>query len=121
MTESGSNVILIIVVGIGVSLLVVMFLLSRMGRNRKQEAIADLEREREATKAPDIIELIREEISDLGIDDIDGGDGIDPSILLQVYRRDVVNCEDGATRRFVLAEGVDAADADLDSLTLNCD
>lgn len=109
------------IVAIGLAFLVVMVLLSRMGRGRKRQAIEDLEREREAIKAPDILELVHEEVVELGIDKIEGSDGIDPSVLLQVYRRDEVNCEDGAERRFVLADGTDPADAGPDTLSLRCE
>lgn len=109
------------VVGIGIAFLVVMIMLSRMGRHRKQQAIDDLEREREATKPPDILELVHEEIVELGIDKIDGSDGIDPSVLLMVYRRDEANCADGATKKFVLADNVGAEDAGPDTLALVCE
>ena len=108
------------IVGIGLAFVVVMVLLSRMGRGRKRQAVEDLERERDAVKAPDILELVHQEVVELGIDKIDGSDGIDPSVLLQVYRRDKVNCEDGAELRFVLAEGTDRGDADQDTLSLSC-
>lgn len=108
-------------VGIGFAFLVVMVLLSRMGRSRKEQALADLEREREAIKAPDIMELVHQEVVDLGLDKLEGADGIDPSVLLQVYRRDEVNCEDGAERKFVLADGTKPADADTDTLSLHCE
>ena len=109
------------VVGIGLTFLIVMVLLSRMGRNRKQQAIDDFEREREATKPPDILQLVREEVLELEIDSIDGADGIDPSVLLQVYRRDEVNCADGAAKRFVLADKVDAGDAGPDTVSMVCE
>jgi len=109
------------IVSLGFAFLVVMVLLSRMGRGRKRKALEDFEREREATKAPDILELVHQEVVDLGIDKIDGSEGIDPSILLQVYRRDEVNCEDGHLRSYVLADGVDPADADLNTLSLACE
>ena len=109
------------VIGIGVAFLVVMVLLSRMGRSRKQQAIDDLERERQAYKPPDILELVREEVVELGIDRVEGAGEIDPSVLLQVYRRDMVNCSDGAAKRFVLADGVDSRDASPDTLSLRCE
>lgn len=109
------------IVGIGVAFLVVMVMLSRMGRHRKQQAIDDLERERDAVKPPDILQLVREEVAELGIDKIEGADGIDPSVLLQVYRRDVVNCAEGGTRMFVLADDVKAAEAGQDTLSLVCE
>lgn len=116
-----SNVLPLAIAAIVISFIVVMVLLSRMGRNRKREALEDLEREREAVKAPDILELVHQEVTALGLGDIDGSDGIDPSVLLQVYRRDVVNCADGAERRFVLVDGVAPADAEPDTLSLTCD
>lgn len=115
------NVFLLAGGAVVISLIVVMALLSRMGRSRKRQAIDDLEREREAVKAPDILELVHQEVSDLGLEDIDGSDGVDPSVLLQVYRRDVVNCEDGAARHFVLVDGVQPADAEPDTLSLACE
>jgi len=109
------------IVGIGLAFLIVMVLLSRMGRHRKQQAIDDLEREREAYKPPDILELVHEEVVELGIDRVEGAGDIDPSVLLQVYRRDVVNCSDGAAKRFVLADGVAGRDASPDTLSLVCE
>ena len=109
------------IVGIGLALLTVMVLLSRMGRNRKQEAMSDFEREREATKAPDILQLVRDEVVELGIDKIDGSEDIDPSVLLQVFRRDEQNCEDDTSYHFVLANGVKPKDASLETLALSCD
>ncbi len=103
------------------ALITVMVLLSRMGKKRKEEAQRDFEREREAVKPPDILQLVHDEITDLGIDRIKGADGIDPSVLLQVYRRDEVNCGDNSSHEFILADGVDPRDADLDTLSLRCD
>lgn len=108
-------------VSIGIAFLVVMILLSRMGRARKQQALDDLEREREAIQTPDILELVYQEVVDLGLDKLEGAEGIDPSVLLQVYRRDEVNCEDGAERRFVLADGTKPEEADTDTLSLRCE
>ncbi len=109
------------VIGIGLAFLTVMVLLSRMGRHRKQEAISDFEREREETKAPDILQLVHDEVVESGIDKIEGGEDIDPSVLLQVFRRDEQNCEDDTSYRFVLAEGVKPEDASLETLALSCD
>jgi hypothetical protein len=111
----------VIILITALAVIIVMVLLSRMGKQRKKEAVADLEREREAVKAPDIIELIQAEITELGIDRIEGSDSIDPSILLQVYRRDEVICAEDSSLQFVLADGVDPSDADLDTLSLRCD
>lgn len=109
------------IVGIGFAFLVVMILLSRMGRHRKRQALEDFDREREAVKPPDILQLVQEEVVDLGIDKIGGAEGVDPSVLLQVYRRDVGNCQDGAEMRFTIADGVEPADVDQDTLSLSCD
>jgi hypothetical protein len=109
------------IAGMGFAFVVAMVLLSRMGRARKQQAQEDLEREREATKAPDILTLVNEEVVELGLDKLDGSKSIDPSVLLQVYRRDIVNCQDPAILRFVLADGVDPANASQETLALRCD
>ncbi|GMQ86715.1 MAG: hypothetical protein BMS9Abin07_2307 [Acidimicrobiia bacterium] len=107
------------IVGIALAFLTVMILLSRMGRNRKQQAITDFERERDATKTPDILQLVRDEVAELGIDKIDGSEDINPSVLLQVFRRDEGNCEDDGSYRFVLAKGIKSEDASLETLALS--
>jgi hypothetical protein len=107
--------------GIGIAFIVAMVLLSRMGRTRKNQARLDLEREREARKAPDILELVHQEVVELGLDKLKGSEGVDRSVLLQVYRRDEGNCSDMSARRFVLAAGVNPADATQDTLALRCD
>jgi hypothetical protein len=46
----------------------------------------------------DIHALVREEVADLGIERVPGSDGLDPEVLLRVWRRDEAihqNCIDG--------------------------
>jgi len=107
------NVPLIIIVVIVV--IVVMILLSRSGSQRKKEAIADLQREKDSLQTPDILELVNQELSDSGITDLPGAEGIDPVVLLKVWKRDSDDCEEGEGN-FVVVEGVDpsaATEADV--------
>ncbi|MEN8113871.1 MAG: hypothetical protein ABFS21_05740 [Actinomycetota bacterium] len=97
----------------------VMFKFSRSTKRTKKEAIADLEREREALHTPDIIELVMEEVRESGIDELPGADEIDPTVLLRVWKRDREECPAG-DGRFVLVEGVDPANASADDLTFEC-
>jgi hypothetical protein len=71
---------------------------------------------------PSIDDLIAEEIADLGVDKIPGGEGLAPAVLLKAYRRDTHAADTCAPkdRRFVLAGGVAAGDAGVDDVQLVC-
>ncbi len=96
-----------------------MIMISRTGSRRKKEAIADLQREKEALHTPDIIELVNEEVREAGITDLPGAEGIDPIILLKVWKRDRETCDEG-NGRFVVAEGVDPSDATETDVVFEC-
>jgi hypothetical protein len=96
-----SVIIIIVIVVVGG-----MIVLSRSGNQRKKEAIADLAREKESLHIPDILELVAEEVRESGITDLPGADGIDPVILLKVWKRDRGDCVD-QIGRFVLTDGVE--------------
>jgi hypothetical protein len=72
---------------------------------------------------PSIDDLIAEEIADLGIARVAGADDLSPAVALKVYRRDTPDMETcpPEDRRFVVAEGVDAATASVDDVRLVCD
>ena len=73
--------------------------------------------------APSIDDLVAEEIIDTGADQIPGGEGLAPAVLLKVYRRDTDSGDDcePADRRFVVAEGIEPADAGIDDVRLLCE
>ncbi len=108
-----------VIVGV-ILLLVATVVLSRMGSTRKKEAIADLERERAALHTPDIIELVNDEIRDVGIGDLPGAAGIDRVVLLKVWKRDRGDCAHGSGR-FIVAETVDPIQATETDVTFNCE
>jgi hypothetical protein len=72
---------------------------------------------------PTIEELIEAEIRDTGVDRIPGGDGVAVPIRLKVFHRDThvrTGCADDGLR-FLVTEGVDAAEATVDDVMLVCD
>ena len=71
-----------------VSVTVVLVLLSRMQNKNKAVAVADLASDREASKPPDILELVNQEVQESGIGSLPGADGVDPTVLLKVWKRD---------------------------------
>lgn len=107
-------------VGVGIILVVVFVMIGRMQSTRKKEAIADLSREREELHTPDIIELVQDEVDDAGLRDLAGAEGIDPTVLLKVWKRDRNDCAAGQGR-YVTSDGVAPEDATAESVTFECD
>ena len=71
---------------------------------------------------PTLMDLVREEIAELGIHDIPGSEGVSDPVLLKVYRRDVEikeHCPHGACG-FVVKEGVSRSDAGDNDVRLYC-
>jgi hypothetical protein len=71
---------------------------------------------------PTLMDLVREEIQDLGINDIPGSEEISGPVLLKVYRRDAAvreQCPHG-TYGFVVAEGVAKNEAGDNDVRLFC-
>ena len=112
------NVPLIIIVVIVV--VAGMIMLSRSGSRRKKEAIADLQREKDSLRTPDILELVEQEVNDSGITDLPGADGIDPVVLLKVWKRDGGDCGEGEGN-FVVADGVEPSAATETNVTFLCE
>jgi hypothetical protein len=106
-------------VAVLIAIIVIMVLLSRMGTRRKKEAIADLDREREQLRTPSIVELVEEEVREAGIAELPGAAGIDPVILLKVWKRDGPACPPG-TGHFTVAENVGPDKATEDDVTFAC-
>ncbi|MFV9672560.1 MAG: hypothetical protein ACNYZH_04985 [Acidimicrobiia bacterium] len=96
-----------------------MIMLSRSGSQRKKEAIADLQREKDSLHTPDIIELVEQEVRESGITDLPGAEGIDPVVLLKVWKRDRGDCVEG-TGSFVVADGVEPSEATETDVAFGC-
>lgn len=110
------------IVGIVLTVIAVVMafvMLGRMQSARKTEAIADLAREREELHTPDIIELVQEEVDEAGLGDLPGAEGVDPTVLLKVWKRDGAGCEKGRGQ-FVLDDGLAPGDATEDTVTFDC-
>lgn len=108
------------IVGGVVAVIVAFVMVGRMQSTKKKEAIADLAREREELHTPDIIELVQEEVDDAGLGELPGAEGIDPTVLLKVWKRDRYGCADGQGR-YVISDDVAPEDATEDSVSFECD
>lgn len=102
-----------------IAVVVAFVILGRMQSARKKEAIADLARERAELHTPDIIELVQEEVDEAGLGDLPGAEGVDPTVLLKVWKRDGAGCEKGHGQ-FVLDDGLSPEDAIEDTVTFEC-
>jgi hypothetical protein len=102
-----------------VAVTVIFVLLARMENKNKKAAVADLASDREASKPPDILELVNQEVQETGIGSLPGADGVDPTVLLKVWKRDGTGCA-GERGTFVLDEGLAPEEAREDTLRFEC-
>lgn len=107
--------IVIAVVGI----IVVVVLLQRMQNKNKAAVTAVLASDRESSKPPDIFELVNQEVQEAGIGSLPGADGVDPVVLLKVWRRDSDGCTKGHGS-FVLDDGLAPQEASEHTLRFAC-
>jgi hypothetical protein len=103
-----------------VGIIVVMVLLSRMENRNKAMAKVDLAQDREPSGTHDILELVNQEVRDTGIGSLPGADGVDPVVLLKVWKRDNEGCAKGHGW-FVLDEGIAPGEAEEDTLNFECE
>lgn len=73
------------VLGLG-ALLFVGIVLSRQSSRQKKKAVASLEAERASVTMPSILDLVNEEVEELGLRDLRGAEDIPPDILLRTWR-----------------------------------
>jgi hypothetical protein len=109
-------------VGLAVAVIVivvVLVLISRMQTRTRNEAVADLARERDALEVPGILDLVNEEIADSGIGKLPGAENVGPTVLLRVWRRDGAGCAEGQGF-FVIADGIEPGNATEDTLRFEC-
>lgn len=113
-------------VGVGVVILggiVWAVLLSRQQAHRKKDAVTSLWEEKERLVGFNIHSLVDAEVEDLKLSEIDGASGIPPEVLLKTWRAHqhvVTSCSSRTSLRFVLTEGVGAANATEADVTLVC-
>lgn len=99
-------------------------ILSRRQSERKREAIADLEREKESLAPVSIQALVDEEVADLGLRSITGAEEISSVVLLKVWKSSssiIERCSSKDLLRYVVAAGIDPAMASEPDVTLECD
>ena len=115
------SLIVITVAGI-LAFLVTGIVLSRISSSRKKEAIASLEDEKKAVGRYSIVDLVSEEVDDLGLRSIEGADGLAPDVLLKVWTTtaSVHDC-DRARLRYVTVADVEPGEALPDDVKLVCD
>jgi len=83
-------------------------------------AQADLASDRELSKPPGILELVNQEVQESGIGSLPGADGVDPTVLLKVWKRDGLGCAEGQGA-FVLGHGITPGEASEDTLKFECE
>lgn len=91
-------------------------------KSRREKRLEQIRAAEPEYVPPSIEDLVAEEIEDLGVDRIPGGEGVAPAVLLKVYRRDTGRNEDCApeNRRYLVADGVNAEDAGVGDVRLTC-
>lgn len=99
-------------------------MLSRQQSQRKKEAIASLQEEKESLSAFSIHALVEAEVADLGLAEIDGAKDIPAEILLKTWNTSqhiVAKCRSRESLRFTTAEGVQPGNATERDVDLVCD
>ena len=84
---------------------------------RQRRIISKLE---PAPELPTLMDLVREEIADLGLEDIPGAAELSKPVLLKVYRRDVRDDCTHDAFQFVVSDGVEPRDALEDDVEFVC-
>lgn len=112
------SLIVIIVAGV-LAFLVTGIVLSRITSSRKKEAIASLENEKKAVGRYSIVDLVSEEVDDLGLRSIEGAEGLPPDVLLKVWTTtaSVHDC-DQSNLRYVITADVTPEEALPDDVKL---
>jgi len=117
-----SESLIVITVAAVIAFLVTGIVLSRNTSSRKKEAIASLEQEKKAIGRYSIVDLVAEEVDDLGLQSIDGAEGIPPDVLLKAWTstKSVHEC-DHSRLRYVTDPDVVPGEAQPDDVKLICE
>ena len=103
-----------------VAFVVIGFILARSTSSRKKQAVESLKAEKEAVGHYSILDLVTDEVDDLGLRSISGAEAIPPDVLLKVWKdaKPVRGDADTEHLAYVVAEGVTPADATAEDVTL---
>ena len=88
-------------------------------RGKRERMMAKLE---PLPEIPTVMDLVREEVAETGVDQIPGHEGLSGPVMLKVFKRDhevVEQCTHDAYG-FVIADGVSAEDAVEEDVELSC-
>lgn len=69
---------------------------------------------------PTLMDLVREEITDLGLEDLPGAEELSGPVMLKVYRRDVRDDCTHDAYEFIVSDGVEPPDALESDVELVC-
>ncbi len=84
---------------------------------RQRKILAQFEPDPEI---PTLMDMVKAEIEELGIESIPGGEGVGAAVLLKAYRRDRAETCEHEDVEFRVASGVDPADVTEDDVVLHC-
>jgi len=117
-----SESLIVVTAAAVVAFLVTGIVLSRITSTRKKEAIASLEQEKKAVGRYSIVDLVAEEVDDLGLRSIEGADGLPPDVLLKAWTdtKSVHDC-DHSRLRYVTDPDVAPGEALPKDVKLVCD
>jgi hypothetical protein len=105
-----------------IAFIVTGVVLGRQSAQRKKEAIESLKAEKASLRTVSILDLAREEIEELGLEHIEGADGLPTDVMLKVWKEAstrVADC-DRADLRYVVSDGVDPTQATVKDVTIMC-
>lgn len=111
----------VVIAGV-IGFVVVAIVLARQTSDRKKKAIASLEEEKKAIGTTTILDLVDEEITELGLRSIDGAEGIPADVLLRRWKasESVWSRCDRSNLSFRVAEGIERRSATFDEVTVIC-
>jgi hypothetical protein len=69
---------------------------------------------------PTVMDMVKAEVAELGLEDISGHEDLPGPVLLKVYRRDLREGCDHDTLEYRTTEGVERAEATEDDVILRC-
>lgn len=117
-----SESLIVVTVAAVIAFLVTGIVLSRTTAARKKEAIASLEQEKKAIGRYSIVDLVAEEVDDLGLREIEGAEGLPPDVLLKAWTSTTaVHGCDRSKLRYVVDRDVARGDVEPGDAKLICE
>lgn len=92
-------------------------------KSKRQRRLEQIRASEPEFTPPSIEDLVAAEISDAGIDQVEGAGGLPPAVMLKVYRRDEEVAQQCPREklRFIVADGIEPGEATIDDVALTCD